>query len=277
MLLINIILLIAIMCIICFIIFADNVKKVHGDENYITISNVPYSIKSTDNVPPIVHRIRLYDSKFPENILDCLEKFKRLNPQFYHVLWNEQSVLNIMNDQERYTYLNYPKKIQKADYARYIILKYYGGIYCDYDIDVKQSIYSLYDKYKNDDIVLFEETTMSNSDAQDTIKHKIRNSIPEVQLRIANYMMMSKPNSVVINDILEICTQRSTLKINEDYDILYTTGPDVVSTSYDSFKDQIGYVPLSESKKYFSHLCAGHWRSENALFDTIQYYYYKHF
>ena len=276
MLLINIVLLIAIMCIICFIIFADDVKKVHGDENYINISNVPYE-NFQDVIPPVVHRIRLYDSKFPENILDCLDKFQRLNPQFYHVLWNEQSVLDIMNEQERYTYLNYPKKIQKADYARYIILKYYGGIYCDYDIDVKKSIYSLYDKYKNNDVVLFEETTMSNSDAHDTIKHKIRNSIPEVQLRIANYMMMSKPNSVVINDILEICEQRSTLKITEDYDILYTTGPDVVSTSYDSFKNQIGYVPLDESNKYFTHLCAGHWRSENALFDMIQYHYYKYF
>jgi len=269
--------LLVIIAIMCIILFIDSDEILHGDNDYIKIWNVPESVLNVDSVPPVVHRIRLYDSEFPEHILDCLEKFKRINPQFFHVLWNEQDVLYIMNTEEKNIYLNYPKKIQKADYARYIILKYYGGIYCDYDIDVRRSIYELYSKYRDNDCVLFEETTMSRSSADSTTEYSIRKSIPEVQLRIANYAMMSKPNSVIINDILEICKERSQLKINEDYDILYTTGPDVVSTSYDSFKDQIGYVPLKESRKYFVHLCAGHWRTGNIFVDLIPYYYNKYF
>jgi hypothetical protein len=88
--------------------------------------------------------------------------------------------------------------------------------------------------------------------------------------------MASKPNSIEINDILDLCKERSKLTISEDYDILYTTGPDVVSTVYDNHKNDIIYVPLSISTKYFSHLCVGHWRDENSFFSTMSHWFHKY-
>ena len=273
--------LICIIIIVIYIIFFNNsVLRLHDDNSYVNNSIVPYE-KYDTIIPPVVHRIRLYDSEFPHDILDCLDNFQKLNPQFYHVLWNEQSIIDIMDENEKLIYKNYSKKIQKADYARYIVLKYYGGIYCDYDIEVEQSIYTLYDKYKNDDIILFEEVTLNANDMIDSLKYSIRNNIPEVPLRIANYIMASKPNSIGINYILKLCKERSVLKLNEDYDILYTTGPDVVSTVFDKHKNDkwlshLSYIPLSISVKYFSHLCAGHWRDENQFFSTIKNWFHKY-
>ena len=45
----------------------------------------------------------------------------------------------------------------------------------------------------------------------------------------------SKPNSDSINGILQICKERHLLSVSVDYDVIYTTGPDVVSTYFNSY------------------------------------------
>ena len=57
----------------------------------------------------------------------------------------------------------------------------------------------------------------------------IRNGIPERLPRICNYFFASNPNNDYLHRVLHIISKRLFLKINIDYDIIYTTGPDVFS------------------------------------------------
>lgn len=52
-----------------------------------------------------------------------------MNNEFEYILLLKKDVLNIINREEKEVYLNYKFSIQKSDYARYIVLKYYGRIY----------------------------------------------------------------------------------------------------------------------------------------------------
>lgn len=212
-----------------------------------------------DEVPKVIHRVLLYDDEFPKETLKYLKRFKKYNSNFYHILWRESDVLNLMNDSELKTYNAYNKKIQKSDYARYIILKYYGGIYCDIDIDVKFPFDILYDKFKSNDL-FFEETTLTDKFKEETKSYKIRNGESECCLRIANYIIMTKPNSKNIQGVLDLCEQRKELEIKDDYDIIYTTGPDIISTYFNQNKSNLHYLSKKNADLFFNHQCIGHWR-----------------
>ena len=54
--------------------------------------------------------------------------------------------------------------------------------------------------------------------------------------------MMSKSHSKNMQKILDLCKERKDLEIKEDYDILYTTGPDVVSEVFDKLDDKPKYL-----------------------------------
>jgi hypothetical protein len=72
---------------------------------------------------------------------------------------------------------------------------------------------------------------------------------------------MSLPYSDNIQGILNICEERKGLTINEEYDIIFTTGPDVVSQYIND--ENISYLNKNECYKYFSHHHVGHWRFSN--------------
>jgi hypothetical protein len=215
--------------------------------------------KQRGEIPPVVHRILLYDEDFPENVRPHLESFKNFNNDFYQILWSEEDVLSIMNSEEVEVYSNYVHKIQRSDYARYIILKYFGGIYVDLDIEFIKDIYPLYLSHNKKDL-FFEELTLSKEFIEETKKFKIRFGKEESSLRIANYIIMTLPQSSNIKGIIDLCNKRKDLIINEDYDIIYTTGPDVVSQYINDYN--ISYLNKSESDKYFSHKHVGHWRKK---------------
>lgn len=229
------------------------------------IMDICIEAQKQETVPNIIHRLLLYDADFPNSLKAIIRKFEKLNNDFHHVLWSEKDVLSIMDPKEIEIYKMYPKKIQKSDYARYIVLKYFGGIYCDLDVEALKPFITLYEKYKNDDL-FFEECTISEDFIQETTSYKIRKGVPECALRISNYIIMARPNSRHINNIINICEDRRLLPINEDYDVLYTTGPDVVSTYVDtilkSSSSAVQCLNKPDSDKYLRHLCDGHWRSD---------------
>jgi hypothetical protein len=213
-----------------------------------------------DKIPKIVHRLLLYDNDFDYISNSFINDFYQKSKDFQHILWREVDILKIMNQDEIDIYTSYKLKIQKSDYARYIVLKYYGGIYCDCDIKLSKSLSSLYEMC--DDDLFFEETTLNKYYREKTKSYLIRNGIPEFSLRIANYIIISKPNSDSINGILQICKERHLLSVNVYYDVIYTTGPDVVSTYFNSHNLK-NYLTKGLSNEYLQHICFSHWRTDS--------------
>lgn len=215
--------------------------------------------KTENRIPKIIHRLLLYDAVTPDVYNGYIERFDIFNPEFKQVQWIESEVIALMNEKELITYNTYKLNIQKSDFARYIVLKYYGGIYSDYDILVIKPFISFYNENANNDL-FFEEKTITEDFIEKTKSYKIRNNVPESALRISNYFIMSTPQSVNMEGIINLCGERCGLTVVDDYDVIYTSGPDVVSTYFNSIPN-IKYLTKTESDTYFSHLGFGHWRN----------------
>ena len=143
-------------------------------------------------------------------------------PNFVHILWREADLLQIMSDGESKVYFRYQRRIQKADFGRYIILLHYGGIYIDIDVEILQPSALLQYQYMHpekenvffEEVTLTEEETLAGSNA-----HRIRQGVPETSLRIANFLMISVAKSSCMERILDLCRQRQQ-HVYEDYDVL---------------------------------------------------------
>eukprot|EP01036_Dinobryon_divergens_P025542 gene25542-34099_t len=109
-----------------------------------------------------------------------------------------------------------------------------------------------------EEVTLTEEETLAGSNA-----HRIRQGIPETSLRIANFLMISVAKSSCMERILDLCRQRQQ-HVYEDYDVLYTTGPDITSSAVslaqiDGKASSLQIISKSESRDIFFHHCVGHW------------------
>lgn len=59
------------------------------------------------------------------------------HPGWQEVVWDEASVLNLIQTDFPWflsTYRTYPKRVQRSDVSRYMILYKYGGVYLDADV-----------------------------------------------------------------------------------------------------------------------------------------------
>jgi hypothetical protein len=74
----------------------------------------------------------------PDRFEDNINSLKQYHDQWRYMLWDEQSILNLLQEHYPGKYIDmwrsYPTLIQKCDAARHFILHTYGGLYVDLDI-----------------------------------------------------------------------------------------------------------------------------------------------
>lgn len=78
-----------------------------------------------------------------EDWLKHIEENKKLNPNCEHIIWTDEKVNNLIeNDFPEYKEIisTFPHKFYLIDFIRYLILWKYGGIYIDMDVCCKKSI-----------------------------------------------------------------------------------------------------------------------------------------
>jgi hypothetical protein len=68
--------------------------------------------------------------------------------------------------------------------------------------------------------------------------------------------------------LIESMKERASLIVREDYDVIYTTGPDLITTvihaESSNYSEELVIIPQEEADNYFEHLIFGQWR-ENHL------------
>ena len=103
-------------------------------------------------IPKIIHYVWLGENKKSELFYRCLESWKKFCPDFEIKEWNEKNF-----DFSSSPYAQEAYKAKKygfvADYIRMKVLKEYGGIYLDTDIEITKSIDNL---LNNDFVISFE-------------------------------------------------------------------------------------------------------------------------
>lgn len=103
-------------------------------------------------IPKIIHYCWFGGKEKPKMVLDCIESWKKVMPDYKIIEWNENN-FNI-NDHQ-YTKLAYSQKKWAfvSDYTRLYALYNFGGIYLDTDMYVLKR----FDDFLNYDLVLGKE------------------------------------------------------------------------------------------------------------------------
>jgi mannosyltransferase OCH1-like enzyme len=101
----------------------------------------------TDKIPRIIHQLWLQTERYvPKLFKDYSTKIKEINGDFKYVFWDENTILDLIKDNEKYmkTYYSFSYMHQKIDFAKYIILYTFGGIFIDMDAYTIRKLSDLY-------------------------------------------------------------------------------------------------------------------------------------
>ena len=173
--------------------------------------------------------------------------------------------------------------VQACDFARYMIVHAHGGWYADLDAHyvgphpLNTSTLSRNNRDKGLSLV---ETTLSKEEAHAmSLRYPIRKGKPEHQIRIANYAFYAPPDSPWMWDCLQLAKRRvvesyavglrSSIDSPEtfeqaQYRVLYTTGPDVTtSTVFSKSKPRRDVIVYNRPNELVIHYGHGMWRRES--------------
>ena len=239
----------------------------------------------------------LWDNKkeIPEKYTRNLSRWINLNPEYQIKIWNREMIETLILDCPKWGWLL--KKnitpIQYCDIARILIILRHGGVYSDLDVLPNVSLKEMNLKkgkcnigtefpYIRKKII----SNLGNSDDKKIIKTvlidkrsnrlkkksqpfnknlpKIRNNIPEKLPRISNYFFSSTPGHIYLHNCLRLISHRIDLQINKEYDIIFTTGPDIFTEVYwTTDKSKVNNIPYKKFKSYLNHQCSSSWRWES--------------
>ena len=86
-------------------------------------------------IPKIIHLCWFGNNSYPPIVEQCINSWKKVLPNFKIMVWNENSF-----DIDKYPFCKTAYENKKwafvCDYARLVVLKQYGGIYMDTDLEV---------------------------------------------------------------------------------------------------------------------------------------------
>lgn len=167
-------------------------------------------------------------------------------------------------------YMEYPKSIQRCDIIRYMLMYHYGGVYSDLDVECKMPISKLLRQYQWANVIFGISRIKSKQKCDLAAKYEtIRNGKPEIPVRIANYWCLSRiPNHPIWIDILKLAKKRARSFLQSQYGIIYTTGPDVITTALSENRNKyndIAIIPIDQFTKMYPHSCSSSWRSNSRL------------
>ncbi|MEM8937935.1 MAG: glycosyltransferase [Bacteroidota bacterium] len=176
----------------------------------------------------------------PEKYQNFYQRIVSLHPDWEIIVYDDDDALQIV--QKHFPellpiYQNYEFHIQRLDIFRILIVYLYGGFYMDMDVYILKNLEDL----RYSDIVLGEERTYTEEEC------KMYDLNPSKR-QIANYMFGGKAKHPFWLEVLREGVKRFVHKINKEGDILYTTGPWLLSDVYYRFSSVYNEINLIENK-----------------------------
>lgn len=129
-------------------------------------------------IPKIIHYCWFGPDELPQKSLDFIQTWKNKCPDYKIMFWNEHTY-DVFSQEYTKSAYNHEKWAFVSDYVRLAVLKKYGGIYLDTDVEVVRSL----DKLLNNSFF----TGLEDSDSIAT-----------------GLILGAVPNNNVINDLLMI-------------------------------------------------------------------------
>jgi hypothetical protein len=90
-------------------------------------------------IPKKIHYCWFGKNEMPKLVLKCMESWRKYQPDYEVILWNEDNFDLTMNSYIKEAYAN-KKWAFVSDYARLYTLYHHGGIYLDTDMEILQNL-----------------------------------------------------------------------------------------------------------------------------------------
>ena len=181
----------------------------------------------------------------------------------------------------------YSRPVQRADLLRVLLVASFGGLYVDLDVRPPAAaggkgphpLDELWASYPTAAALLFEEAVLTPAQAAAAAAaHPIRGGAPEECQRIANYMLAAAPASLSLGEswqqqlpvggsqgllqgVLDLLVRRAPLPVRSDYDVLFTTGPAMLTEALHAYAadlaDKAGVVSAAGGGATLSGMMEG--------------------
>ena len=186
----------------------DSEKKLKQlRDNYERLKPSKTPSSTSPIIPKIIHQIWLGPKSIPQNYQYYLATWKMYHPDWQFKLWREEDLVK-----EKFASMDLfwsaRSYQERSDLARYEILKRYGGLYIDTDIECFANFNELHHKY--DFYTNFEPPAINKK-----------------RVSILNAMIASVPNHPIIENTLT--------QIRQDWDNIESMFEDVYGNSKSSF------------------------------------------
>jgi len=225
-------------------------------------------------VPNCIHFLYKFvgSDEIPEKYVPLLEKWEDQNPSHCIMKHTPEDILDLLHKRSSGQWLrlfeSYAHSIQKCDVARYILMLYSGGTYTDLDTENNQKILAVLNNHPEGKVFLGVERVIPTPYAAAMAAHKIRNGTEEHPVRVANYWMMSAPGHPFWLHVLQMAEERASLPVSQNYDVLYTTGPDLLTEAYHTYRQEdknheVVLLGKSEFLELLNHRSDGFWKSKS--------------
>ncbi len=234
-------------------------------------------------------------SEMPITYKNNLSTWRSLNPDWTIKIWNRSMIQNLVEQLDggkwKHLFSLKLKPIQYCDISRILIIYSQGGVYSDLDVVPKLPLHKLnimasikskhciigvefpYERKRLIELdhinrtrvrVILTDTRPDKLKWKTVPGHhlpKIRNGIPERLPRICNYFFASPPGHMFLKNCLYQIRLRIKLPIHIEYDILYTTGPDIFSEALAMKSSRkIRLLSCKKLRSLISHQCSSSWR-----------------
>jgi hypothetical protein len=232
-----------------------------------------HRLADAEKVPKVLHHIYgLWDTQpMSAEMAANREQWRALlGPEWTLRLWNRADCERLMESPEL-TFMRptwnaaNTRKCQQADLARYMILYETGGWYLD--LDAVPGLAADAQPLPTNKSTLLTETILTPEQCNKVAADQpIRHGVPETPIRIANYGMGFAKKHKFIRDVLMLASKRTLARASvktkaTDYDVIYTTGPDVMSTVFAHMDGTPLLIGLEKSHELVCHRAAGGWRA----------------
>ena len=246
-------------------------KSIVEEQNYI-MSDMNFHKKSLilSSSRNIRYIYGLWDDELlPPSMERRIELNKAASPLFRSTVMYKNDVFSLMDEDVIALFKKIKRKVVLADISRYYVMWKLGGFYLDLDVIVNKDLVYIVDACitSNQSIMLFTEHDYCHPMYMGPRENR------EHTKRIYNCMFWSKPNQTFWKKCIDLAITRCNMLINDniqwtDQDVLWASGPDVVTTVYNSEYSMDPSVKLYDhtvSIQYLVHMNGGSWRNEQDI------------
>jgi len=184
-------------------------------------------------IEKIIHQIWIQGKdQIPEKFLPNTEGIVKLHPNWKYILWCEIKIIRLLRQNKVWldTYYKFNYLHQKIDYAKYVILYKFGGVYVDMDAVVLKSFDSLLDSCMKYDLIV----SKINLNRFESMLYCQR------PVCINNGIIMAQRSNSIIKKLVDSIDENPTsLNPIKFFSINHTTGPSMFTKIIlDNMNDQ---------------------------------------